>query len=153
MKLLSWTILFILVSCSTSNQIVVQGYGGTELRKALQKIEGKNHEQILKILGTPAIHGLCKDCNGKKLYKIIYLEKDMAKFYADLFKNTDSELSCVVLDLFWYPKKNQYVFYKKIGFSEIKKCNQKDGAILKFQEVLDLQEKEEAELAAKKSKK
>lgn len=147
-------IIFLLSACSTNKQEIVQGYEGAQLENALYKIQGRSHKEVLKIMGTPAIHGLCKDCDGKKLYRLIYLSKDMTRFYANLFNNTDSELDCVVLNLKWDSKRKKFIFNRKDGVVQDKKCNQKDGAIVKFKEILDLQEAQEAQVeAARKSKK
>ncbi len=154
MKLLLLMPLLFYVSCSTTKEEIVQGYEGAQLENALYKIQGRSHKEVLNIMGNPAIHGLCKDCDGKKLYRLIYLSKDMTRFYANLFNNTDSELDCVVLNLKWDAKRKKFIFNRKDGVVKDKKCNQKDGAIIKFKEILDLQEAQEAqEEAARKSKK
>jgi hypothetical protein len=154
MKLILFMTFIVLLSCSTTKDEVVQGYEGAQLENALYKIQGRSHKEVLTIMGNPAIHGLCKDCDGKKLYRLIYLTKDMTRFYADLFNNTDSELDCVVLNLKWDAKRKKFIFNRKDGLVKDKKCNQKDGAIVKFKEILDLQEAQEAQAeAARKSKK
>lgn len=153
MKWILFTLLLIMTGCSTTKDEIVQGYDGAQLENALNKIQGRSHTEVLKIMGNPAIHGLCKDCDGKKVYRMIYLKKDMTRFYADLFNNTDSELECVVLNLKWDSIRKKFIFYRKDGYSNQYKCNQKEGAIMKFKEILDLQEVQEAEaLKAKKKK-
>ena len=53
----------------------------------------------------------------------------------------------------WDAKRKKFIFYRKGGFTEAIKCNQKEGAIMKLKEILDLQELQEAEaLKAKKKK-
>ena len=153
MKWILFTLSLFILGCSSTKDEIVQGYDGPQLENALHKIQGRSHTEVLKIMGNPAIHGLCKDCEGKKIYRMIYLKKDMTRFYADLFNNTDSELECVVLNLNWDAKRKKFIFYRKGGFTEAIKCNQKEGAIMKLKEILDLQELQEAEaLKAKKKK-
>ena len=153
MKWILFTLSLFILGCSSTKEEIVQGYDGPQLENALNKIQGRSHTEVLKIMGNPAIHGLCKDCEGKKVYRMIYLKKDMTRFYADLFNNTDSEVECVVLNLKWDPKRKKFIFYRKDGYSEAIKCNQKEGAIMKLKEILDLQEIQEAEaLKAKKKK-
>jgi outer membrane protein assembly factor BamE (lipoprotein component of BamABCDE complex) len=153
-KIILFIAVLSLVGCSTNKEEIVQGYEGAQLENALYKIQGRSHREVLKIMGNPAIHGLCKDYDGKKLYRLIYLTKDMTRFYADLFNNTDSELDCVVLNLKWDAKRKKFIFNRKDGLVKDKKCNQKDGAIVKFKEILDLQEAQEAQAeASRKSKK
>jgi len=153
MKCFFLTFTLFILGCSSTKEEIVQGYEGPQLENALNKIQGRMHTEVLKIMGNPAIHGLCKDCDGKKIYRMIYLKKDMTRFYADLFNNTDTDLECVVLNLKLDSKTKKFIFYRKGGYLEEHKCNQKDGAILKLKEILDLQEVQEAEaLKAKKKK-
>jgi hypothetical protein len=153
-KIILFIAVLSLVGCSTNKEEIVQGYEGAQLENALYKIQGRSHREVLKITGNPAIHGLCKDCDGKKVYRLIYPTKDMTRFYADLFNNTDSELDCVVLNLKWDSKRKKFIFNRKDGFVKDKKCNQTDGAIVKFKEILNLLEAQEAQAeASRKSKK
>lgn len=129
------TFLFI-ASCS-SQKIVVQGYDNKELAKALRQIQGKTPKEVLKKLGLPAIHGACKKCGTKGLYRIIYLKKDMARFYLDISYNTDMEVDCFVLDLLPNMKTKKYTFERATGFYEARNCTQKDGVIMEFKQILD----------------
>lgn len=135
-KFLLFLIFF--ASCSTQRE-VVQGYSGENLEKALGKIQGKTPQEAVKLLGNPAISGLCKFCKEGALYRIIYLTKDMKRFYLGLSYKTDSEVDCVVLDFRPNNKLKQYLFNKS-DYRIEKRCNQMDGAIIRFQDLLDQQE-------------
>jgi hypothetical protein len=126
-----------LFSCASKKE-VIQGYDGKKLKSALQKIQGKNPKEILKLLGRPALHGICYNCGQKKVYRIIYLKKDFAKFYLDLSYNTDMEVDCFVLDLMEDKKRHSYFFDRALGFYEAKNCNQKDGLLMEMKQILDI---------------
>lgn len=149
--------LLILASCASKKE-VIQGYSGDELDKMLKKIQGRTPTEVMKIMGRPAAYGLCKSCD-KGMYKMIYLEKDMSKFYFDININTDSEINCVVLNFFPNFKMRKYFFDRKTGVSKELNCNQKGGAIMELNRILDEQdaaaeaEKTQAEEEAKKNKK
>jgi hypothetical protein len=108
-------------------------------------------------MGTPAAFGLCKSC-GKGLYRMIYPVRDMTKFYLGLQMNTDAEVDCIVLEFQPNFKMRKYFFDRKSGLSKAKNCNQKGGAIMELNRILDEQdaaeaaEKEAAEEAKKKKK-
>lgn len=150
--------LLILASCASKKE-VIQGYSGDELDKMLEKIQGRTPTEALKIMGTPASFGLCKSCD-KGMYKMIYLERDMSRFYYGINLNTDSEINCVVLNFFPNFKMRKYFFDRKTGVSKELNCNQKGGAIMELNRILDEQDAAEAaekaaaeEEAAKKKKK
>lgn len=126
-------LLAVFGACS-SDKTVVHGYSGQELKSAVQRIRGLTPEETINKLGTPAVHGKCKSCGPKFLYRIIYLNRDMRKFYYDLSLNTDMEVDCVILDFLPNPKIKKYTFAK---YSTAKNCNQRDGEILKLQKILD----------------
>lgn len=130
-------LLLLTISCSSKKEIV-QGYEGAKLQKALKAVQGKNQKEILKILGKPAIHGVCKSCGQKQIYRMVYLKKDSARFYLELSYNTDMEVDCFVLDLMFNTKQNAYIFDRALGFYEGKNCNQQDGIILEMKQILDL---------------
>jgi hypothetical protein len=140
--------LLILASCASPKE-VVQGYEGKDLDKMLTKIQGHTPTEVLKIMGTPAAYGLCKSCD-KGLYRMIYLEKDMTKFYLGIQMNTDAEVNCIVLEFQPNFKMRKYFFDRKNGFSTAKNCNQKDGAIIQLNRILD--EQDAAEAASKQKK-
>ena len=125
--------LAIFGACS-SDKTVVHGYSGQELESAVQRIRGLSAEETINKLGTPAVHGKCKSCGPKVLYRIIYLNRDMRKFYYDLSLNTDMEVDCVILDFLPNPKIKKYTFAK---YSTSKNCNRRDGEINRFQQFLD----------------
>lgn len=149
--------LMILASCASKKE-VIQGYSGEELDKMLLKIQGRTPTETLKIMGKPAAFGLCKSCE-KGMYKMIYLEKDMSKFYFDINVNTDTEINCVVLNFHPNFKMRKYFFDRKKGVSKELNCNQKGGAIMELNRILDEQdaaaaaEKAQAEEETKKNKK
>lgn len=133
-------ILLVFIFSCASQKVVIQGYSEPVLSKALARIQGKSPEIALKLLGRPAIHGVCKTCGKGKtdIYRIIYLDKDRDKFYLEITYNTDAEVDCIVLD-FEQDKAKNFLFDKKKGFKPGKNCNQKGGAILQFKEILELQ--------------
>lgn len=149
--------LLILASCASKKE-VIQGYSGAELDKMLAKIQGRTPTEAIKIMGQPATYGLCKSC-GKGMYKIIYLERDMSRFYYGINLNTDSEINCVVLNFFPNFKMRKYFFDRSTGVSKELNCNQKGGAIMELNRILDEQDvadaaaKEAAEEAAEDAKK
>lgn len=119
--------------CS-SNKAIVQGFSGKELEDAVKRIRGLTVKEALNSLGEPAIHGKCKTCGPKRIYRVIYLQKDMRRFYLDISYNTGMEVDCVILDFLPNPKIKKYTFVK---FAMAKNCNQRDGEIIKFQQILD----------------
>jgi len=149
-------LLLILASCASKKE-VIQGYDGKELDHMLSKIQGRTPTETLKIMGTPAAYGLCKSCD-KGIYRMIYLERDMTKFYLGLQMNTDAEVDCIVLEFQPNFKMRKYFFDRNSGLSKAKNCNQKGGAIMELNRILDEQdaaaaaEKEAAEEAKKKKK-
>ncbi len=136
-KLALLLFLISLVSCSSKKE-VVQGYAGQELETVLKAIQGKNRKQARKILGNPVMEGKCKKCKPQS-YRMIYLTKDMSRFYLGLSYGTDQEIDCLVLDFHADVKKKEYIFNPKTGLSKHTLCNQKDGAISNFQQMLDIQ--------------
>lgn len=137
-------LLLILVSCSSTKE-VVQGYDGTLLTKAQKAVVGKSPKEALKLLGTPATQGICKRCAPPKgTYRMIYLTKDMSRFYLDLSYNTDQSIDCLVIDFYPDPKLKRYVYNAKKGFRKEKNCNRKGGAILELQQIMEMEEKEAA---------
>jgi hypothetical protein len=148
--------LLILVSCASKKE-VIQGYDGEELEQMLGKIQGRTPTEAFKIMGTPAAFGLCKSC-GKGLYRMIYPLKDISKFYLGIQMNTDAELNCIVLDFHPNYKMRKYFFDRKKGFSRQLNCNQKGGAIMELNRILDEQDAaakaaEDAAIEAQKKKK
>lgn len=148
--------LLILASCASQKE-VVQGYDGKELDKILSKVQGRTPTEAIKIMGTPAAYGLCKSCD-KGLYRMIYLQRDMTKFYLGLQMNTDAEIDCIVLDFHPNFKMRKYFFDRTNGLSKAKNCNQKGGAIMELNRILDEQDaaaaaEKAAEEEAKKNKK
>ena len=150
--------LLILASCASPKEIV-QGYDGEELDKMLSKIQGRTPTETIKIMGQPAAYGLCKSCD-KGLYRMIYLQKDMTKFYLGLQMNTDAEVDCIVLEFQPNFKMRKYFFDRKSGLSKAKNCNQRGGAIMELNSILDAQDaaaaaaaEKAAEEEAKKKKK
>lgn len=79
---------------------------------------------------------------------MIYLTKDMSRFYLDLSYNTDQSIECLVIDFYPDSKLKRYVYDTKKGFRKEKNCNRKGGAILELQQIMEMEEKE---AAAKKS--
>lgn len=148
--------LLILASCASKKE-VIQGYSGHELDKMLEKIQGRTPTEAIKIMGQPATYGLCKSCD-KGMYRIIYLERDMTRFYYGIHLNTDAEVNCVVLNFFPNFKMRKYFFDRSTGVSKQVNCNQKGGAIMELNRILDEQdaaeaaEKAAAEEAAEKAK-
>lgn len=130
--------LLILASCASPKEIV-QGYDGEELDQMLGKIQGRTPTETLKIMGTPAAYGLCKSC-GKGLYRMIYPVRDMTKFYLGLQMNTDAEVDCIVLEFQPNFKMRKYFFDRKSGLSKAKNCNQRGGAIMELNSILDAQD-------------
>jgi outer membrane protein assembly factor BamE (lipoprotein component of BamABCDE complex) len=92
------------------------------LVKARKNTLGKNPQAVVKYLGNPVMQG-----KYDKFYRIIYLTKDMRRFYLNLSYNTDLEVDCLVFD---FDAKNRLKSIQKF-----KKCNQKGGEILKFQDI------------------
>lgn len=127
-------LFLILTSACSSDKTIVYGYSGNKLSSAIQRIGSLTVQETFNKLGTPAIHGKCKSCGPKPLYRIIYLNKDMRKFYYDLSLNTDMEVDCVVLDFLPNPKIKKYTF---ANYKTAKNCNQRDGEIIKLQQILD----------------
>lgn len=130
-------LLIMLVSCSSKKE-VVQGYEGQELATMIKSIQGKNRKEARKILGNPVMEGKCKGCKPKS-YRMIYLTKDMSRFYLGLSYGTDQEIDCIVLDFQPDLKRKEYIFNPKTGFKKVTHCNQKGGAIPEFQMMLDSQ--------------
>ena len=114
--------VLLLSSCASSNKEVVQGYDGTKLEKARRNLMGKSPEAVVKYLGNPVMQG-----KYEKNHRIIYLTKDMRRFYLNLSYNTDMEVDCLVFD---FDLKNRLKSIQKF-----QKCNQKGGEILKFQDI------------------
>ncbi|WPU65850.1 hypothetical protein [Peredibacter starrii] len=133
-RLLFLVFLTSLFGACSSDQTIVQGFAEKELSSVIQRIRGLTPQETLNKLGSPAIHGKCKSCGAKNLYRIIYLNRDMRRFYLDLSYNTDMEVDCVVLDFLPNPKLKKYAFSK---YSIHKNCNQRDGEIMKLQQILD----------------
>lgn len=130
--------LLFLASCASKKEIV-KGYDGPKLEQMLTQIQGRTPQDVLKMMGTPAVYGLCKSC-GKGLFRIIYPLKDMNRFYINIKMNTDAELNCIVLDFHPNFKMKKYFFDRKKGFSRQLNCNQKGGAIMELNRILDEQE-------------
>lgn len=124
--------LFLLVlisSCASRSKEVIQGYSAKEVPSLLRKLEGKTRQEALKILGTPAIAKRCKFiCGPKETYRMIYLTKDMDRFYFDLLANTDEKVDCLIFDFYPDYETKKYVF-KKDQFKRAKNCNNKEGEI------------------------
>lgn len=135
------TLLLTMISCSSPKE-VVQGYEGALLAKAQKAVQGKSPAQVLKLLGTPAVQGLCRKCGPRGLYRMVYLTKDMSRFYLELSYNTDQSIDCVVLDFNPDLKLKRYVFDSKKGIHKNANCNRKGGAILELQQIMELEEKE-----------
>lgn len=131
-------ILMILFSSCSSKKEVVQGYDGQELATVIKAIASKNRKEARKILGNPVIEGKCKKCKPQS-YRMIYLTKDMSRFYLGLSYGTDQEIDCLVLDFYPNIKLKEYLFNPKTGLKKVTHCNQKGGAILEFQQMLDTQ--------------
>lgn len=138
----------ILISCTSSKNKkskkivspeheIIQGYSGPILGKAKKMINGKTPEETKKILGTPAAEGLCKSCGPRGTYKMIYLTKDMRRFYLELSYNTDQDINCVVVNFYYSKDQQKYLFDAVKGFEIQRKCNRKDGAILELKEILE----------------
>jgi hypothetical protein len=123
------------ISCS-SNKEVIQGYSGHMLKKATQAVRGKSPAEVRKILGRPAVEGLCKSCERYGVYRMIYLTQDMRKFYLELSYNTDQEIDCLVADFYPTPDKKDFVFDWSKGLKLEHLCNQKTGVILQLREML-----------------
>lgn len=132
------TIIFASVLGCASKKEVVQGYNDQELATVLKKIQGKNRRIARQILGNPAIEGKCKKCNPSS-YRMIYLTKDMARFYLGLSYGTDMEIECLVFDFHADKRRKEFIFNPKTGFKKASLCNQKGGAILELQQILDSQ--------------
>lgn len=130
-------IMAIATGCSSKKE-VVQGYDGQELAKVIKAIEGKNRKQARKILGNPVMEGKCKKCKPRS-YRMIYLTKDMSRFYLGLSYGTDQEIDCIALDFHADVKRKEYIFNPKTGLRKLTHCNQKGGAIPEFQMMLDSQ--------------
>ncbi|GEM_PF-4756856 len=143
MKSVLITLLLVLASCSSPKEIV-QGFDGPLLAKAKIATKGKTPKEVLKLMGNPAIQGLCRKCGPKGLYRMIYLTKDMSRFYLDLTYNTDDSVDCLVMDFNPEPKLKKYILDSKKGIRQDSKCNRKGGAILELQSILDEEEKEAA---------
>jgi hypothetical protein len=144
MTMFKLILLFVLVSCSSTKE-VVEGYDGTLLAKAQRAIVGKSPKETLKLLGNPVVQGMCKRCAPPQgAYRMIYLTKDMSRFYLELSYNTDQSIDCLVVDFYPDPKLKRYVYNAKKGFRKEKNCNRKGGAILEFQQILEMEEKEAA---------
>ena len=133
-KVILLIFFFVIFGACSSDKTIVHGYSGQELKSVIQRIRGLTVEETINKLGTPAVHGKCKSCGSKVLYRVIYLNRDMRKFYYDLSLNTDMEVDCVIFDFFPNPKLKKYTFAK---YSTAKNCNQRDGEIIKFQQILD----------------
>ncbi len=131
-------ILMILASGCSSKKEVVQGYDGQELATMIKAIDGKNRKEARKILGNPVMEGKCKKCKPQS-YRMIYLTKDMSRFYVGLSYGTDQEIDCISLDFHADIKRKEYIFHPKIGLRRLTQCNQKGGAISEFQMMLDSQ--------------
>lgn len=140
-------LLLILASCASPKE-VVQGYDGKELEQMMAKIQGRTPQETIKIMGTPAAYGLCKSCE-KGLYRMIYPVRDMTKFYLGVQMNTDAEIDCIVLEFRPNFKMRKYYFDRKSGLSKQKNCNQKGGAIMELNRILD--EQDAAEIAAQEA--
>jgi len=134
--------ILILGSCASKKE-VVQGHEKLDIEKRRSQLIGKTSREIVKILGTPAIQGECRACGKKGIYKIIYLKKDMAKFYYNISLNTDMEVECTVLEL-TRNRQNKFVFRKNSPISVMKNCNQADGEIMKLKKTLDEQDAADA---------
>ena len=130
-------LLITLVSCSSKKE-VVQGYDGQELATVVRAIEGKNRKEARKILGNPVMEGKCKKCKPRS-YRMIYLTKDMSRFYLGLSYGTDQEINCIAFDFHADVKRKEYIFNPKTGLRKLTHCNQRGGAISQFQMMLDSQ--------------
>lgn len=109
------------------------------LRKATRAVRGKTPTEVRKILGRPAIEGHCKNCERFGLYRMIYLTKDMRRFYLDLSYKTDQEIDCLVADFYPTPDRKDFIFDWSKGLKLEHICNQESGAILKLKEILETQ--------------
>lgn len=110
------------------------------LQKATRAVKGKTPTETRRLLGRPAIEGHCKNCERYGLYRMIYLTKDMRRFYLDLSYKTDQEIDCLVADFYPTPDKKDFIFDWSKGLKLEHLCNQEAGAILKLKEILDTQE-------------
>ncbi len=137
-KTILLAILIMSASSCSSKKEVVQGYEGKELSSMVKAIQGKNRKEARKILGNPAIEGKCKGCKPKS-YRMIYLTKDMSRFYLGLSYGTDQEIDCLIFDFHADVKRKEYLFNYKTGLKKVTNCNQKAGAIAEFQQMLDTQ--------------
>lgn len=141
---LSFLLLLVLsvVSCASKKE-VVEGHEKFDLEKHRSRFIGKSPKEIVKHLGTPAIQGECRSCGKKGIYKIIYLKKDMAKFYYNLSLNTDMEVDCIVIEL-TKSQANKFVFRKNTIIQPAKNCNQADGEIIRLKKILEEQDAQDA---------
>lgn len=137
-KLLILFIILASLNACSSKKEVVEGYDGQELSKVVKAIQGKNRKEARKILGNPAIEGKCKKCKPQS-YRMIYLTRDMSRFYLGLSYGTDQEIDCLVFDFHADVVKKEYLFNYKTGLKKVTHCNQKGGAIMQFQQMLDSQ--------------
>jgi hypothetical protein len=136
-KLAVFFLTIILSGCASKKE-VVQGYSGQELETVLKAVQGKNRKEARKILGNPVMEGKCPKCKPQS-YRMIYLTKDMSRFYLGLSYGTDQEIDCLVFDFHTDVKKKEYTFHPKTGLRKLTHCNQKGGAIPEFQMMLDIQ--------------
>ena len=104
----------------------------------LKAIQGKNRKEARKILGNPVLEGKCEKCKPVS-YRMIYLTKDMSRFYLGLSYGTDQEIDCLIFDFHADVKRKEYIFHPKTGFKKVTPCNQKGGAISELQMMLDSQ--------------
>lgn len=128
--------LFLLGSCASKKE-VIQGYSGKSLEQALIKIQGKTPKEALKILGNPAIKGVCTNCGQSSVYRIIYPMKDMRRTHLEITANTDEKTDCVVLDFFSKKIQKRYIFARETGFKKMENCNNPGGAISDLKNHLD----------------
>ena len=129
MKLCGFILLIFFAACTTppspvpSEHEVVQGYDGAMLIKAQKMIHGKSPKKVRKILGTPAEQGYCRSCGQHGTYKMIYLQKDMRRFYLELSYNTDQDIPCHVANFYYSKDSKKYLFDGIKGFEYHTKCN------------------------------
>lgn len=141
MKSVLLTFLVFISSCATTEKVVQKGYGPEKYGMIEKKISGRSPAEAKRLLGNPAIEGVCKSCAKGGIYRMIYPIKDMQKFYLEITYNTDVELECTVIDFFPLKRKKtvSYLFPKRGKLKKLLRCNQKEGVILKLQEEIDSQ--------------
>lgn len=110
------------------------------LKKATQAIKGKTPSEVKRLLGRPAVEGPCKKCERYGIYRMIYLTKDMRRFYLELSYKTDQEIDCLVADFYPTPDRRDYVFDWSKGLKLEHLCNQESGAIMRLKDIIEKQE-------------